>query len=89
MHRNVGTVGGGPVAPTSDVEVATGAGFTNMVQAWTDVNAPAAEGRQVTVEGLSRTTAYHWRVRGTNAGDPARGRAVCSRPPIARRGATT
>jgi len=58
----------GPVATTYDVEVATDAGFTNVIQAWTDVNAPTAEDRQVTVEGLSRTTAYHWRVRGTNAG---------------------
>jgi len=39
-----------------------------VIQAWTDVNAPTAEGREVTIEGLSRTTAYHWRVRGTNAG---------------------
>ncbi|HHP7238397.1 fibronectin type III domain-containing protein [Longibacter sp.] len=59
---------GGPAATTYDLEVATDAGFTNVVEAWTDVNAPAAENRQVTVEGLIRTTAYHWRVRGTNAG---------------------
>jgi len=58
----------GPVATTYDVEVATDAGFTNVIQAWTDVNALAAADRQVTAEGLSRTTAYHWRVRGTNAG---------------------
>jgi len=58
----------GPVATTYDVEVATDAGFTNVIQAWTDVNALAAAERQVTAEGLNRTTTYHWRVRGTNAG---------------------
>jgi hypothetical protein len=78
--RHVGTTGApgyiddlqlvtdGPVATTYDVEVATDAGFTNVVEAWTDVNAQAVAERQVTVEGPSRTTAYHWRVRGTNAG---------------------
>jgi len=54
----------GPAATTYDVEVATDAGFTNVVQAWTDVNAQAAADRQVTAEGLSRTTAYHWRREG-------------------------
>jgi len=34
------------------------------------VNASTAADRQVTAEGLSRTTEYHWRVRGTNAGGP-------------------
>jgi len=49
----------GPVATTYDVEVATDAGFTNVIQAWTDLNAPTAAEREVTIEGLSRTTAYH------------------------------
>jgi len=31
------------------------------------VNASQAVGRELTVEGLNRTTAYFWRVRGRNA----------------------
>ena len=78
--RHVGTTGApayiddlqlvtdGPVATTYDVEGATDSTFANGIKAWTGLDAPTAGDRTLTVEGLSRATAYHWRVRGTNAG---------------------
>ena len=78
--RHVGTTGApayiddlqlvtdGPVATTYDVEVATDSTFANGLESRSGIAAPTAGDRTLTVEGLSRATAYHWRVRGTNPG---------------------
>ena len=68
--------------------------FTNVTLAWTVLDVPTANDRRVTVEGLTKATTCHWRVRGRNEGgsldggqrfaEPTGPRAaplLCERPP--------